>query len=125
VVVWELAGTARERYRLYGGRGDGENRIKEMKEGIGSDRMSCREFASNKVRLMRSSVAYVLLQQWRRAARRTELGRAQVTRLRLCLIKIAARVRESRRRVVVELGSSCPGQQTWRQLASGLGIGRG
>jgi hypothetical protein len=125
VVVWDLPGTARERYRFYGGRGDGENRIKELKEGIGSDRMSCREFASNKVRLMLASVAYVLLSQLRRVARPTELGRAQVGRLRLGLIKIGARIRESRRRVVVELCSSCPSQQTWRQLAYGLGVASG
>jgi hypothetical protein len=99
-----------------------ENRIKELKEGVRSDRMSCMEYASNKVRLMLASVAYVLLQGLRRAARGTEWGRAQVERLRRCGIKIGARVKESGRRVLVELCSSYPWQEAWRRLASSVGV---
>jgi len=120
VVVWGVGGTPRQQYRFYGGRGDSENRLKELKEGLHSDRMSCCEFASNKVRRMLTSVAYVLVQQLRRLAQQTELARAQVERLRLSLIKIGARVKESQRRVVVELCSSCPWQETWRRLAGRL-----
>lgn len=117
-----LLGGPKEQYRFYGGRGDCENRIKELKEGVRSDRMSCCEFASNKVRLMLSSVAYVLLQGLRRLSRGTEWATAQVERLRLCLIKIGARVVESQRRVVVELCGSYPWEGTWRRLWQGLGI---
>lgn len=122
-VVWSgLSGTPGEGYRFYGGRGDCENRIKELKEGVRSDRMSCQEFASNKVRLILSAVAYVLLQGLRRMARGTEWAGAQVMRLRLCLIKIGARVRESQRRVEVELCSSFPWPEAWRRLAQAVGI---
>jgi Transposase DDE domain group 1 len=122
VVVWGLTGKPRPQYQFYAGRGACENRIKELKDGIKSDRTSCCEFASNKVRLMLSSVAYVLLQQLRRVARQTGLSRAQVEGLRLAVIKIAARVTERVRRVVIELCSSCPSQAVWRVLARRLGI---
>jgi hypothetical protein len=111
-------------FAFYAGRGDSENRIKELKEGVRSDRLSCREYASNKVRLMLASVAYVLLQGLRRLARGTEWGRAQVSRLRLGLLKIGARVVESSRRVVVELCSSYPWQETWGELVRRRALGR-
>jgi Transposase DDE domain group 1 len=101
-----------------------ENRIKELKEGVHSDRMSCTAYASNKVRLMLSSVAYVLLQGLRRLAKGTEWGRAQVTRLRLGLIKIGARVLESGRRVKVELCSGYPWQEPWCDLVGQVAISR-
>jgi hypothetical protein len=122
VVCGGLKGSPQELYTFYGGRGDSENRIKELKEGLRSDRMSCMEYASNKVRLMLASVAYVLLQGLRRLARGTEWATAQVERLRGCLIKIGARVKESGRRVVVELCSSYPWQAGWRRLAGRLEI---
>jgi Transposase DDE domain group 1 len=123
VVVWGLGGKPRSLYRFYAGRGACENRIKELKDGVQSDRTSCCEFASNKVRLMLASVGYLLLQHLRRLARQTGLGRAQVEGLRLAVIKIAARVIERVRRVVIELCSSCPSQEVWRVLARRVGIG--
>jgi hypothetical protein len=125
LVCWGLGGPPREQYAFYGGRGDCENRIKELKEGVHSDRLSCMEFASNKVRLLLAAVAYVLLQGLRRLARGTEWGQAQVVRLRLCLLKIGARVVESQRRVVVELCSSYPWQGAWQRLEEATRIGRG
>lgn len=124
LVVSELGRWPKEIYGFYGGRGDSENRIKELKEGVRSTRVSCEAFASNKVRLMLSSVAYVLLQQLRRLARRTEWGRAQVERLRVGLIKIGARIVESVRRVKVELCSSYPWQKGWSELVDQIALGR-
>ncbi len=120
-----LRGKPRERYRFYCGRGESENRIKEMKAGVFIDRLSCMEFASNKVRLMLYALAYVLLQRLRRLARGTGLGKAQVERLRTSLIKIAARVKESLRRVQVELCSSCPSQYLFRVLCRRVGVASG
>lgn len=124
LVVFGLGRWPKEIYAFYGGRGDSENRIKELKEGVHSDRMSCEAFASNKVRLMLSSVAYVLLQGLRRLSGRTQWSRAQVGRLRECLIKIGARVIESGRRVKVELCSSYPWEAGWRFLAGKVALGR-
>jgi Transposase DDE domain group 1 len=117
-----LSGAPRARYQFYCGRGESENRIKEMKAGVSVDRLSCMEFASNKVRLALYALAYVLLQRLRRLARGTELGDAQVERLRTRVIKIAARVKESLRRVQVELASNCPSQQLFRVLCRRVGI---
>jgi hypothetical protein len=122
VVVSGLSGTPRQGYCFYSGRGGCENRIKELKEAIKSGRTSCMEFASNKVRLMLYSVAYVLLQRLRRVARNTGFARTQVEGLRLGLLKIAALVKESGRRVHVALCSACPTQELWRRLARRLGV---
>jgi hypothetical protein len=122
VVVFRLKGKPRQRYHFYARRGGCENRIKEMKQAIKSDRTSCVEFASNKGRLMLAAVAYVLFQQLRRLARNTGLAHAQVETLRLALIKIAALVKESGRRVVVALASACPTQALFRVLARRLGV---
>jgi hypothetical protein len=117
-----LAGSPRARYQFYCRRGESENRIKEMKAGVKIDRLSCMEFASNKVRLVLYALAYVLLQRLRRLARGTGLGNAQVERLRTSVLKIAARVKESRRRVQVELASSCPNQPLFRVLCRRMGV---
>jgi hypothetical protein len=125
VLTEGIRGKPRARYQFYCGRGDSENRIKEMKRGVRSDRLSCMEFASNKVRLMLYSLAYVLLQRLRRLGRNTSVGSAQVEQLRLALIKIAARVKESLRRVQVELASSCPSEPLFRVLCRRLGLSPG
>lgn len=122
VVVSGILGKPKVQYRFYGGRGSGENRIKELKEGMRSERLSCREFESNKARLTLVGVGYALMQQLRRVAKQTGLARTQVSGLRLSLVKIAARVKESGRRVVVELCSHCPSQGVWQELAWEMGI---
>jgi hypothetical protein len=125
VLTHDLPGTPRERYRLYCGRGDCENRLKEIKQAVKADRLSGMEFATNKVRLVLYSLAYVLLQRLRRLARGTALASAQVQWLRLRLLKIAARVTESGRRVTVELCSHCPTEALWRTLARRVGVAPG
>jgi hypothetical protein len=117
-----LRGSPRTRYQFYCRRGESENRIKEMKAGVRVDRLSCMEFASNRVRLALYALAYLLLQRLRRLSRGTELGQAQVERLRDQVLKIAARVNESLRRVQVELASRCPNQPLFRVLCRRVGI---
>lgn len=125
VLVQDLVGPPRQQYDFYAARGESENRIKEMKEAIKSDRTSCSQFASNKVRLTLSAVAYVLFQRLRRLARNTGLSRTQVEGLRLRLVKIGALVKESTRRVHVALASACPTQELWLRLARRLLIAPG
>lgn len=105
----------------YTPRGDMENRIKEQQLMLFADRTSCHAFASNQFRLLLSSFAYVLLHHLRTEhLADTELAPAQVHRLRLTLIKIAARVRVTARRVVFHLSSSCPYQSLFRSAARSL-----
>lgn len=125
VVVSGLSGKPRLLYHFYARRGGCENRIKELKEAIKCDRTSAHEFASNKVRLMLHSVAYVLFQRLRRLALRTGLVHTQVEGLRIQLIKIAAQVKETSRRVHIALCSCCPSQELWRALARRLDVPSG
>lgn len=87
---------------------DSEHRIKELKLGIAADRLSCHSFIANQFRLLLAQAAYILLLAIRQAAEKTQFATAQVERLRSMLIKGAARVRVSARRVLVELAAYCP-----------------
>jgi hypothetical protein len=105
----------------YTPRGDMEHRIKEQQLMLFADRTSCHTFLSNQFRLLLSSFAYVLLHHLRTEhLADTELAPAQIIRLRLTLLKIAARVRITARRVVFHLSSSCPYQSLFRSAAHSL-----
>ena len=99
---------------------DSEHRIKELKLGIQADRLSCHNFIANQFRLLLAQAAYILLLAIRRAAKGTQFATAQVPRLQAMLIKGAARVRVSTRRVLVELAAYCPFAQELRQITQRL-----
>ncbi len=103
---------------IYTQRGDMENRIKEQQRMLFADRTSCHDFLANQFRLLLSSFAYVLLFELRRShLAETDLAAAQVDRIRLTLLKVAARVTVSVRRVLIHLASSYPYQQLFRHVA--------
>jgi hypothetical protein len=107
--------------KLYTARGEMENRIKEQQLGLFADRTSCHKFIANQFRLLLSSAAYVLLEHLRRVALRdTSMACAQVSTIRLRLLKIAARVVTSVRRIVFHLASSCPDQILFRTIVARL-----
>ena len=109
-VVTNLETDARQVYdEFYVQRGaSSEHRIKELKLGVQADRLSCQKFIVNQFRLFLSQAAYVLMLEIRQAAQGTRLEKAQVSRLRETVIKTAAKVSVSVRRVWVELGAYCP-----------------
>ena len=109
-VVANVPGDPQALYEaVYCQRGEMENRIKEQQLDLFADRTSCRRFAANQFRLLLSSAAYLLVQALRRTALTgTELAEAQVGTIRLRLLKVAARVAVSVRRVVFHLASSYP-----------------
>ena len=77
-----------------------ENRIKEQQLGLFSDRTSCHAWWANQFRLLLSSAAYVLLETLRRIGlSATKLARAQVTTIRLRLLKIGAVITRNTRRI--------------------------
>ena len=85
--------------KTYCARGDMENRIKEQLR-LFADRMSTESLRANQLRLYFSSLAYVLIHALRRLALAgTEWAQAQVHTIRLRLLKIAAEVRFSVRRI--------------------------
>ncbi len=103
-------------YRFYCQRGDPENRIKELKADLKADRLSCHRFWANQFRLLLHASAYVLMQAMRAALAGTEYARAQASTLQLRLLKVGARVRESVRRVLVQLPSAYPGMDLWARI---------
>jgi hypothetical protein len=121
-VVTNLSGDARHLYeQVYCARGEMENRVKEQQLGLFADRTSCHRFMANQFRVLLSAAAYVLVEHLRRVALAgTELARAQVTRIRLDLFKIGARVTESVRRIVLHLASACPFKEVFTLAAQRL-----
>jgi hypothetical protein len=139
-------------YDAYADRGESENRNKELKTGLRADRLSDHRYFANLFRLYLHTTAYNLLVRMRRLVadpppepRDTDLpleafagrqrrdwhnhrrqhdplGEGQPCTWRTRLIKVAARVRETTRRVVVELSSSWPYldhfQEVLRRLAA-------
>ena len=106
--------------RLYCERGDMENRLKELQQGVAMDRTSCSRFAANQLRRLFSVAAYVLFQALQSIGRATGLGAAQVCTVRARLVKIAVWVERSVRRIVLHLPQAFPWRDTWRDLAHAL-----
>jgi Transposase DDE domain group 1 len=117
-IVTNVPGDPQELYdAVYCQRGEMENRIKEQQLDLFADRTSCHRLLANQFRLLLSSAAYVLVQALRRTALPgTELARAQIGTIRLKLLKVAARVVKSVRRVVFHLASSYPYQAEFRSV---------
>jgi len=106
--------------KLYCGRGDMENRVKEQLS-LFADRVSAETLRANQLRLYFSVMAYVLVSGLRRLGlKATELAQAQVATIRTHLLKIGARVRVTVRKVWVSLASSYPRQVLYRQVWANL-----
>ena len=120
-VVTNLPGRSKWLYeRLYCHRGEMENRIKEQLQ-LFSDRTSAHRWWPNQFRLLLSSLAYTLLEAIRRLGLKgTELARAQVTTIRLKLLKIGAVILRNTRRVRFLLASACPYQDLFWLVAARL-----
>ena len=106
--------------RVYCGRGDMENRLKELQHGVAMDRTSCARFAANQLRLLFSVAAYVLFQVLQLFARDTPVGPAQVSTLRAHLLKLAVWVERSVRRIVLHFPHAFPWRDAWQRLAQAL-----
>jgi DDE family transposase len=111
--------------RVYCARGDIENRIKELHEGLQIGRTSCCRFWANQLRVLLTAAAYVLMQELRLRAARTACARTQVTLLRERLLKLGVHVVVSVRRIVLHLPTSTPFLDAWRHIALALGARAG
>ena len=109
-------------YHAYCERGQCENFIKDFKNALQGDRLSCSTFAANFFRLLEHTAAYGLVHALRTqvAPLAPQLGRAQFDTLRLQLLKVAAIVSQSTRRVLVRLPSAFPLARLFRHLATTL-----
>jgi len=100
---------ARLSEELYCGRGEMENVLKQQVLDLEADRMSTHYLASNQLRLWFATLAYLLLERTRTLGLRgTDLARATVGSVRLKLLKVAAQVTVSVRRIYVQLSSAYP-----------------
>ena len=124
-VVTNLRGKPERIYRhVYCMRGEAENRIKELFD-VALDRTSCTRFLANQFRVLLAAAAYVLMQELRLAARGTAWARAQVSTLRLDLLKVGVQVVASVRRLVLRLPATFPFREGWMKLALRLGASPG
>lgn len=121
-VITNLRQTPRFVYeRVYCARGDIENRIKELHDGLHIGRTSCCRFWANQLRVVLTAAAYVLLQELRLRAARTACARTQVSGLRDRLLKLGVHVVVSARRIVLHLPTATPDLHAWRHIALALG----
>jgi len=133
-------------YDDYTARGESENRNKELKCGLQADRLSDHRYMANLFRLYLHATAYNLLARLRRLVadpppepehaevpvealdgpsrrqyhnrrlQRDPLGKGQPCTWQTRLIKVAARVTERARRVLVELSGSWPYLDHYRRV---------
>jgi hypothetical protein len=107
--------------KLYCGRGECENRIKEQQLDLFADRTSTSKMWSNQLRLYFSSIAYTLLQTLRRIGLAgTEMSQAQCGTIRLKLLKIGAQIRVTVRKVWVSLAGGYPHAGLFARVYSNL-----
>jgi len=134
-------------YDAFSDRGESENRNKELKCGLQADRLSDHRYFANLFRLYLHAAAHNLLvrmrhevvdplpenaheempsealagysrRQWHNRRREHDpLGEGQPCTWRTRLIKVAARVMETTRRVIVELSSSWPYLNHYQQVS--------
>jgi len=113
-------------YHAYIQRGASENWIKDLKNALAADRLSCCRFAANAFRLLLHSAAYVLMHALRThlAPHASRLATAQFDTLQLRLLKVAAVVTQSARRILVRLPRAFPFAAAFHGLAFTLNAAR-
>ena len=103
------AARAERVYDSYVQRGESEQRMDELKNGLAAGRLSCHRFKANFMRLLLHTLAFNLLNALRdHRAVPAELRTARPETWRSRIIKVAAVVTQTTRRVVLELSSSWP-----------------
>lgn len=105
---------------IYTGRGEAENRIKELKLYLKADRLSCTSFKANQFRLYLHTFAFVLLWHLRQSLAGTELATATVDTLKIKLLKIGGRVIQSVRRILFTMPRAYPYQELFATALSNI-----
>lgn len=100
---------------VYCARGEMENRLKQQTLDLQADRLSTHYLASHQLRLWLATLAYLLMERLRALGLAgTDLARATAGSVRLKLLKVAAQVRVSVRRVYVQMNSAYPWPELFR-----------
>jgi hypothetical protein len=122
-VVTNLPGMTKQQiYEFYCGRGEQENRIKELKLDLKCDRMSCHRFKANQFRLLLHAAASVLLCALQDCLTGTHFENAQMGTIRLKLLKVGAQAKESIRTLWFRLSSTFTEKDVWYTLHARLAV---
>ncbi|MGI8858481.1 MAG: IS1380 family transposase [Thermomicrobiales bacterium] len=105
-------------YDWYTQRGGTEGWIKDFKNYVKCDRLSCHRFVANQFRLFLHAAAYWLLDTLRRKLVAAGVARMTLETVRLRVVKIGGRVRQWPEQVRLHLATSHPGQPLWHLLAA-------
>ena len=119
-VVTSHPGTPEHGFERYYAHSDMENTLKDLKEGAALGRFGCSSAVANQWRALLSLAAFTLVQGLA-PTYRDGGERPQVSTIRLWLLKVAVQVKESARRIVVELADSYPWASRFRQIALRVG----
>jgi hypothetical protein len=105
-------------YDDYTQRGESEHRMDELKNGLSTDRLSCHRFMANFFRLLLHTAAMNLLNAIRDHADVPQTLRVgQPCTWRSMIIKVAAQVVQTTRRVVVRLAAQWPWWPTYQAVS--------
>jgi hypothetical protein len=107
-VVTNLTDKPESAYETYCGRGQAENFIKAFKSALHGDRLSCTTFAANFFRVLVHALAYRLMHALRDHVQPMNQPVMQFDTLRLRLLKVAAIITQSARRILVRLPVTFP-----------------
>jgi hypothetical protein len=106
---------------IYCARGQAENLIKRHKSQLASDRTSCRSPLANQMRLILHTAAYWLMRSMHDAIPRPHsLAKSEFSTLRLRLLKVAVRIRETATRIRLAFATNCPDAALFRGLVNTL-----
>ena len=98
-----------------------KTKIKEQQLGLFSDRTSCHGWWGNQFRVLLSAAAYVLMETIRRVGLKgTEMARAQVSTIRLKLLKIGTVIVRNTRRIRLFFSSAYPHQELFGKVSAAL-----
>ena len=116
---WPSDPVARLIYDDYTQRGESEQRMDELKNGLHTDRLSCHRFMANFFRLLLHTATFNLLNAVRDSDELPEVLRVgQPCTWRLKLIKVAAEIVQSTRRIVVKLAANWPWHDLYQSVAA-------
>jgi hypothetical protein len=106
---------------LYCARGQAENLIKRHKSQLASDRTSCRSPLANQMRLILHTAAYWLMRTVRDTIPKPQpLASGEFSTIRLRLLKVAVRIKETASRVRLAFAANCPDAELFRDLVGAL-----
>lgn len=123
--VTSLTGDSRHLYnRLHCAHGEMESHIKQQQLGLPADHTSAHHWWPNYLRLLFSTLSYVLMEAIRRIGLEgTELAHALAATIRLKLLKIGAVSLLNTHRIRFLLSSACPYQDLFFTVATQFGPG--